>query len=291
MFSIESSLPPPTVSCFWRLATRRGLILPSVAIVLLVTAAWHSPRPDEVLRIPIVIGDDARIIHVEHFRAAVKGNQPLPAVVLLHGVEGSQRYIQQRRRTADLLRRHGHSTFVVHYFDAVDYDDLWLLTNDGQLDTVAVQGYMQRDAKIWTDAVAQTLDALADRPDIDASRLAIDGYSLGGFVALAVAERCQAEPELPDVQAVVVNWGACFADAEFDRQFPPTFFVHGELDTVVPLTFAQETAARLRKLDVAADLCIVPQATHVAENKESRQRTLAFLQEHLRAPALNMAAR
>lgn len=104
-----------------------------------------------------------------------------PVVVLLHGVEGGKRFVAQRRRTADQLRRQGYATFIVHYFDAVDYDDLWVLKDDGQIDTDRVQRVSDQDAEKWTEAVANVIDIICDRPDVDRTRLAIDGYSLGGF--------------------------------------------------------------------------------------------------------------
>jgi dipeptidyl aminopeptidase/acylaminoacyl peptidase len=162
---------------------------------------------------------------------------------------------------------------------------LWLLDENGQLDTAAIEQSMRRDATTWTDAVAQVIDAIADRPDVDPNRLAVDGYSLGGFIALAAAERCQADPELPDVRTVVVNWAACFENAEFDNDFPPTLFVHGEFDRTVPLELARETMQRLVAVGVDADICIVPHAAHVAASPESRQRTLAFLQQNLLSTA------
>ena len=277
--------PPTTpIARNWRFIVRRGLCFAVLVVVGWVAAAWYVPRPDEVLRIPVNVANEQRAIGVEVFRATTDRQGHKPVVVLLHGVEGGKRFVAQRRRTADQLRRQGYATFIVHYFDAVDYDDLWVLKDDGQIDTDRVQRVSDQDAEKWTEAVANVIDIICDRPDVDRTRLAIDGYSLGGFIALAVSNRCQTSPELPDIRAVVVNWGACFAATEFHPKFPPTLFVHGQRDQTIPLALAHNTMSLLTKAGVETELCVVPDAKHVAMSEESNQRTLAFLQKQLMVP-------
>lgn len=265
-----------------------GILLPPVALLAWGATYLRSPSPDALITIPVVVQGEPCALSVEHFmprnnEAATKH----PAIILLHGVEGADRYAGQRRRTADKLRDEGYAVFIVHYFDAVSYDDLFLLTSEGELDIQAITPFIASDAPRWSDAVAGAVAAIAQRADVDPERIALDGYSLGGFIALATAAKCQSDEELADVCAVVVNWGASFADTQFSPRCPPTLFIHGELDTTVPLDWTRETMTRLTASGVETDLHVVPGASHTAISADAHLRTLAFLAEQLPTAALH----
>lgn len=273
-----------------RLGTR-WLVGAGLGTPLLVLLGWWSVecavcRPDETLSIPAVIGSKKRTIRVDRFSAA-RFPDAAPrssAVVLLHGIEGAARNQRSRFRQARLLSRQGHHVFVVRYFDSVEYEDLWRFTADGRIDLAAIEDHCRRDAGHWTNAVGQVLQAISARADVDSQRIALNGYSLGGFIALATAEAALADEGVPNVRAVVVNWGARFADTDFSADFPAVLLIHGKNDDVVPLASAETTADALKAVGVNAQLFVIPGAGHAARSLEADEATFDFLRDQLAAP-------
>ncbi|MDX1947148.1 MAG: prolyl oligopeptidase family serine peptidase [Pirellulaceae bacterium] len=264
----------------------RVLVATGCAVPLLLVGGWGGwtalePRPDEHFEVAAVINGQTRQIQIEAFHA-VGGDGS--AVVLVHGVEGANRFRRSRFRVARDLARQGHSVYVVHYFDAVDYDDLWQFTADGRLDTRAIEEACLRDSEHWIAAVVATVTQLAKRPEVDSRRIAISGYSLGGFIALTAAQQALASDTISDVRAVVVNWGAKFATTDFTPGFPPTLFVHGEHDEIVPIQSARETIAILHAVQADTRLHVVEGAGHLARSPEADKAIRDFLAEKLAPP-------
>lgn len=275
----------------------RGLRVRSYGIVLLVVSCvaavaggvvfrkFAAVSPDEMTVVRVSIDDCERAIHVEVFRPADDDHGEHPAVLFLHGVEGPERYRVPHTRSCRWLADQGYLVFYVHYFDAVDYEDLWLLRSDGSLDKSAIDARCREDAASWSGAVLQVVAELTRRPDVDANRIALDGISLGGFIALEVADEAQRDSAVPDIQAVVANWAAQFELTECQRGYPPTLHIHGEYDEVVPLSDAQQSVNEIRSVASRAELLVIPGAPHVARSTQSDERTLNFLASYLRVDA------
>ncbi len=285
--------PTPPESPKSTRSRRRGTVVLAVAAVLLNLAAiwlaweWRRLQPTERFDVMATIDDVPRSIPIEAFLpgADSSAGRSYPAVVLLHGVEGAARYRSAHYRTARRLVDQGYAVFFVHYFRGGDYEDLWKLREDGELDLVQIDAACRRDAASWTKVVARTLIAIASRPEVDRSRIALDGNSLGGFVALSAASAAIQDDDIPDPRAVVVNWGALFDGTVPSHGFAPTLFVHGANDTTVPLESARRSADALRAVGTETSLFVVPGAPHVAWSRESEARTMQFLHKHLSSDA------
>lgn len=255
-------------------------------LVTALFAVWatliiRGPLPDEWAIVNVTINGAVRPVCMEMFHAPGDTSYGRPAVVLLHGVEGANRFVRARRHTADMFRDQGYHVFVVHYFDTVAYDNLYLLTPSGEIDTTIVERYIAQDQEKWSSAITTAIESIRQRADVHDEKIAIVGYSLGGFLALDAAERCRTHGPSSGVQGVVVNWGACFTDENFGSGYPPTFFVHGECDRTVPLQWTRQTMARLRAVNTDVELYVVPRAPHVAISAEANLRMLAFLKTYL----------
>lgn len=238
---------------------------------------------DEMTTVKVSIDNRERAITVEVFRPAGDHQGEHPAVFFLHGVEGPVRYRGPHTQSCRWLADQGYVVFYVHYFDAVDYEDLWLLRSDGSLDKAAIDDRCWEDAASWSDAVLQVVGELSRRPDVDANRIALDGISLGGFIALEVADEAQRDSTVPDIQAVVANWAAQFELTECQQGFAPTLHIHGEHDEVVPLSDAQQSVNEILSVGSRAELLVIPGAPHVARSKRSDDKTISFLASHLKA--------
>ena len=71
--------------------------------------------------------------------------------------------------------------------------------------------------------------------------------------ALPLSERAQAIPE--KLRRGVVQ-------TQFDRDYPPTILVHGNIDPVIELAESQTTYVRLKDLGVKVELVVVEGAGH-----------------------------
>jgi carboxymethylenebutenolidase len=231
-----------------------------------------------------VVNGAPRAVQVEAFLPPTDATSSVthPAVVMLHGVEGAERYRWAHFCTARWLADRGYAVFFVHYFDGGDYDDLWRLREDGTLDVQAIEATCRRDSERWTSVVTASLKTIAARDDVDRTRMALNGNSLGGFVALSAATAALQDDRVADPCAVVVNWGSLFENTKPVAGFPPTLFVHGANDTVVPLESARKAAETVKAVASEVTLLIVPDASHVARSRESDATTLKFLEKHLR---------
>lgn len=271
-----------------KLLLRKNVTVLLVASCVMAVALGFAYRklaavsPDEVTSVKVSIDDRERAIKLEVFRPATDHQVEHPAVLFLHGVEGPERYRGPHTQSCRWLADQGYIVFYVHYFDAVDYEDLWLLRSDGSLDKSAIDAHCWEDAARWSGAVLQVVDELSRRPDVNANRIALDGISMGGFIALEVADEAQRDPAVRDIQAVVANWAAQFELTECQPGFPPTLHIHGEYDEVVPLSDAQQSFNEILSVAGRAELLVIPGAPHVARSKQSDERTLAFLASYLK---------
>lgn len=212
---------------------------------------------------------------------SVKSNARTPAVVLLHGVDGAYRFAYSHYRVAGKLAMQGYAVYFVHYFDSVDYDDIWLFDQDGELDVAAVETHSERDNQCWIAAVTGALREIARRPEVDPKQIALFGYSLGCFVSLSAAEASLQQEGLPKVAAVVGHWGAKFPEATFSTGFPPTRLFHGTRDPVVLVDWARETLDSLLSSGVDAALMEIPRKGHRATSRKAWRAALAFLKQQV----------
>jgi dienelactone hydrolase len=275
------SFKSPSNSYFLALSTLLALSLASSA-----QANWLDmvlPKPTEQVQFKASIAGETKLIQMAVFLPSERHRLAprMPAVVLLHGVEGAKRYELVHYQTAARLSRDGYAVFFVHYFDSVDYKDLYILDAAKQLDTKAIEAHCALDSKKWQQAILSAVQEIARRDDIDRDALAVNGYSLGGFLALATTAACREDQRGPQIKSVVVNWGAKFADTKLDAGFPPTFFVHGQRDCIVPLTLAETAVARLREVKSDTTLHVIAGGGHTAFTPESLALTRDFLRKHL----------
>lgn len=261
----------------WLLAVSAAVLIPSLA------AGWvrlRTPQPVERFSVACERDGLSCQIAVDLFRPS--GADPhtrYPAILLLHGVEGAERFARGHAVTAQDLADQGYAVFFVHYFDAVDYRDLWLTDAAGKLDTTTIAQHCYRDAPRWTAAVTSVLSAVARRDDVDPSFIALSGYSLGCYIALAATEQSLHSAQIPTVSAVVGHWGSQFATTHFPVGFPPVLQIHGQLDSIVPLAEAEAAHKALRDAGVDTQLHVVPGAGHLAESEESQAAVRDFLRQ------------
>jgi dienelactone hydrolase len=176
----------------------RGWPLARLAPLLLVAACCAfgpaAAEPGVAVSVPVNdIGDRPLELPAFWF-AAGADRQPRPALVLLHGCGGpydrGQRLSQRMLDYAALARAEGWHALVVDSLSPRGETELCTQRSGSRKVT---QAQRRRDA-------LAALQWLARRPEVDASRLALVGWSHGGGTVLAASNRLH-----PDVERATVK--------------------------------------------------------------------------------------
>lgn len=216
-------------------------------------------------------------------REHASGGGPAPTVLHVHGNTGD---VANHRGACEFLSRLGFNVLLFDYrgFGRSDVPD-GPLTREGLAeDTLAA------------------LDYLASRPDIDISRIAVYGYSLGATFALyAAAERpwvCAAvafagfagwEEIASDhaglVGPILINRGYDAAHSIGGLGERPVLIVHGTADGIVPVRHAHLLADAAARSGVPVELLILDGVGHLTLPREPgvASRVGAFLHEAMPA--------
>jgi dienelactone hydrolase len=183
------------------------------------------------------------------------GVGPWPAVVLIHGSGGVGSNVD---RWAIELNRIGVAAFIVDCF-----------TGRGIFSTIPDQSLLSSLSMIY-DAY-RALEVLSRHPHIDKSRIALMGFSKGGFAALyASLKRFQAYYAPPDAQfaAYIPFYPRCeipFLEDENVADRPIRIY-HGEADDWIPVGPTKQYVARLLAAGKDVRITTFPSARHAYDS-------------------------
>jgi carboxymethylenebutenolidase len=167
-----------------------------------------------------------------------------PGVIVLHEVFGPQPEILD---VADRFAERGYAALAPDLFSAGAR--LACLTR------AMLESSRGRPGTI-TAAVEASRAWLASRPEIDAERLAIIGFCMGGGFALTYAAGSP-----PGLRAAAVNYGQVPADAELLRGVCPVVASYGGRDRIVGPA-GERLREHLSQLGVDHDVKTYPDAGH-----------------------------
>jgi carboxymethylenebutenolidase len=186
-----------------------------------------------------------------------------PAVMVLHGSGGVSDFPEDVRELAN----RGYITLAPHYFESTG-------TSWADLDSI------RRHGLTWGQTVLNAVECARGLPNVDPQSIGLLGFSLGGYLAIAVAAhdrnvKCVAEffggvPErfLPSIE-----------------QLPPTLIVHGEDDDIVPVRHALELKQLCDEKGFYFEMELYPGAGHNfsgASMHTAIERVIAFLDQRLK---------
>jgi dienelactone hydrolase len=199
---------------------------------------------------------------------------PHPGVILLTGSSG---WKDAYPEIAKSLSASGFVALAIDYLAETGYEP----SSNDQL----------KYWPIWQAIVRNAVACLQASPSVSRCGIGLVGYSLGAFLAVSVATTLQG------VGAVVDFFGGGSSEKELleaeVRHFPPLLIIHGEADSIVPVS----NAYRLRNAVMAqggeVETHIYPGAEHgfnapwspwysAPEASDSLTRMIGFLAKRLR---------
>jgi len=219
----------------WQIAA--GVIVIAIAILL-----WLSSR-----------GSFDRSTHgelsfagnsIEEFHCAPTTGGPHPAVMLIHGAGYRGQDHDDFDSMCAALAEHGYYAEFIEYYDA---------TPNSDPTTDAMENF-----KAWTAAIHGGVEWTARDPAIDPKRIALMGFSQGAYLAVGVGAQFPNE-----VAAVVEYYGGVIPELR-DRasSMPPTLILHGEADSVIPVSEAKDLDALLTKANRPHEMHLYPGVDH-----------------------------
>ncbi|HWX96029.1 MAG TPA: dienelactone hydrolase family protein [Solirubrobacteraceae bacterium] len=215
-------------------------------------------------------------------------NGPYPAVLVLHESFGLN---DDMRRIASRFAEEGYAALVPNLFSHGSR-----IVCLSRVMTDMVRGAIDREI---ADILAARA-ALAERPDVDADRIAVAGFCLGGGFALIAATK-------PGFRAAAVNYGDVPKDRAKLDGVCPVVASFGGRDRMFGRNMAERLEEHLSTLGVSCDVQTYPQAGHSffshhegwqgvlariptpmavapdeAASADGWKRMLAFFEEHVR---------
>jgi dienelactone hydrolase len=183
------------------------------------------------------------------------------------------------------ILRSGRAIVVPLLMGSYERDDsTFSITTHGYGDTPR-----QRDLWIqWIKELRRTMDYLAERPDIAATKAGFYGYSWGAQIAPMVLAL---EPRL---RAAVVNTGGLWPNGSplpelnmvnyLPRVRTPVLMLNGRHDVVFPYESSQLPFLRLLGTPVADKKHIVFPTSHTVPQEDNARETLAWFDKYLGLP-------
>jgi carboxymethylenebutenolidase len=190
-----------------------------------------------------------------------------PGILVLHGSMGAGSYWMGR--FAPTLNRLGIAAYAPRYLQKTSS---LLATSKKILDG--------KHFPAWLAAVRDGLSYVADGPSIDAKRIGILGFSLGGYLAMALAA------EERRIRAVIGLSGGLPPgwEDQVSTGMAPVLLLHGTKDAVVPIAEAYRAERVLKERGVVCELEVFPGERHwITGASQARllMRCAEFLEKNL----------
>ena len=190
-----------------------------------------------------------------------------PGMLVLHGSMGAGSY--WLGRFAPTLNGLGIAAYAPRYLQKTGS---WIATSK--------KIYDGKHFPAWLTAARDAVSYVAERPSIDAKRIGVLGFSLGGYLAMALAA------QEPRIRAVIALSGGLPPgwENEVSTGMAPVLLLHGTNDAVVPVAEAYRAERLLKERGVVCELEVFPGERHWITGKAQAKllaRCAAFLNKNL----------
>jgi carboxymethylenebutenolidase len=237
----------------------RSWLRAGVAFLALASLA-HGQVIDETVTYP----SGPKRITVEYYAPAPPGKYP--AVVLLHGSGGLEQATGGVfREIASTLASRGYVALIPPYFEKTDH--------------VLGSPLRDREQSAWLEAVNDAMEHAATRPDVDPTRFAMIGYSMGSGLAMYRATRD------PRIKAVVSCSGA-YPPIKPKKELPPLLILHGSKDPSTPLDYVNKYVEALKEQEMPHAVHIYKGMGHnfdVPRFGDATRRAVAFFDQYVKS--------
>jgi dienelactone hydrolase len=267
----------------------RSLALVSLALLLLPVGARANEQPTETRYTSQGCG-----IRVTRFNPADAGDRgPRPAVILLHGLDGAEANRTTYEGVATSLTKQGYVVFFLSYFDAFVGMPNELAHFQANVKQHLPGPDCPQRRRLWRSferclgTIGDGVRHVREQPGVDADRVGIFGFSLGGFLAVSTATQKDLK-----IRTVVEMFGGL--PREYRDQataLPPTLVIHGDQDTIVPVEAARDLEDSLKANQRPHAVCVYPGCGHVFVGRDGKLawwpaldaqlRAIGFLKKHL----------
>ncbi len=228
-----------------------------------------------IVQSSIVFQSGGKPIRLDAYLPAA-ADGPVPAVIALYGAGGSASGME---RYAGLLAAQGFAVYLLHYFDRTGIESA---DNQTLVKQKIVKQKIMRNFPLWMKTLWDATSFVETQPPVDGERIALLGFSLGAYLALANSAIDHR------VKAVVEFFGGMPKEMNlFMRRLCPVLILHGEADATVPVEEAHQLQRLLEKKGIPYEIKIYPGAGHGFEDqtiwRDAGLRSLQFLQKYLAA--------
>ncbi len=215
---------------------------------------------------------------VEEFHCVPPGSGPFPAVVLLHGAGMRGFSDADFEKMCTRLAGQGYYAEFIEYYSQTD-------PLAPGFKTVVAEVF-----PVWMAEVRSGIDAMGKNRSIDSRRIALMGFSMGGYLATA----CGAV--FPAALAAIVEYYGGLPRGFRDRvkAMPPMLIIHGDADTFVPVSEARELDAMLTQAGRPHEIHIYRGSEHgfnletafswynKADAEDAWEQSLVFLDKYVK---------
>ena len=236
-----------------RLCMLSMVLFTSVAEAQFASQELHSLQSAATPGTDFLAGKKGTSITLAGHLRAPKASGKHPTVVLLHGSEGIGGYNGPVGEWSRVLNEAGYAVFIV---------DSW---SGRGLQNIATDAARVSPISRIYDLVG-ALDVLAKNPLVDASKIAVMGFSHGGPPALYSSLERFGKLFSSDVRfaAHISVYGPCNLTFHQDEAVTkPVLMLHGAADDWVPAAPCREYASRLTKAGRNARYIEYPDAHHL----------------------------
>ncbi len=214
-------------------------------------------------------------VSIRRFDPAEPGRRP--AVLLVQGLFSPSAAAPLMEVVASRFAQQGYAVFLVNYFERTGTSDAEIAALVTRFQTMQRDGRPDSEARrlfaAWLATLHDAVVYMRAQPNVDGTRVAAVGFSLGGYLSLALASEEQA-----GIRAVVDLFGGMPRELrDVATRLPPVLIVHGDSDRVVPVSEAQALRHLLEKEGVPHETLILKGVGHVFASQTGSIRWDAVL--------------